>query len=73
MVPTGVRHRWYAPEAGDGAEGRIKEEEREEEQGEAVVVQDMDGRRRLESVDGVGEVRQERMEEGRLEAGGSRS
>lgn len=60
------------PKPGTVQKEELERREREEEQGKGVVVQDMDGRGRLESV-GVGEVREERMEEGRLEEGGSRS
>lgn len=61
------------PKPGTVQKEELERREREEEQGRGVVVQDMDGRGGLESVDGVGEVRQERMEEGRLEERGSRS
>lgn len=60
------------PKPGTVQKEELQRREREEEQGNGVVVQDMDGRGRLESVGGVGEVREERMEEGRLEEGGSR-
>ncbi|KIR24869.1 hypothetical protein I307_05834 [Cryptococcus deuterogattii 99/473] len=57
------------PKPGTVQKEELERREREEEQGKGVVVQDMDGRGRLERVDGVGEVREERIEEGRLEEG----
>ncbi|OXG80481.1 hypothetical protein C345_05169 [Cryptococcus neoformans A2-102-5] len=61
------------PKPGTVQKEELERREREEEQGRGVVVQDLDGRVRLESGGGVGKLREERVEEERLEEGGSRS
>lgn len=61
------------PKPGTVQKEELERREREEEQGRGVVVQDLDGRARLENGGGVGKLREERVEGERLEEGGSRS
>lgn len=61
------------PKPGTVQKEELERREREEEKGRGVVVQDLDGRARLENGGGVGKLREERVEGGRLEEGGSRS
>lgn len=61
------------PKPGTVQKEELERREREEEQGRGVVVQDLDGRDRLENGGGVGKLREERVEGERLEEGGSRS
>lgn len=61
------------PKPGTAQKEELERREREEEQGRGVVVQDLDGRDRLENGGGVGKLREERVEGERLEEGGSRS